>query len=75
MLVLTLDNSTGVVIGDDIHVVLVRGRNGRMQLGINAPRAVSVVRDNLPDGQKRAAEIAQRRAAERVDNTSAQRVA
>jgi carbon storage regulator len=47
MLVLSRKPGEGIQIGDDIRVVLVRASDGRARLGIEAPRDVSVVRDEL----------------------------
>lgn len=72
---LVLGAETAIVIDGIAVVKLVRGRGGKAKFVVTAPRAVQVLRVTLPDGCRLAGEIADRVAAERVDSTSAQRVA
>jgi carbon storage regulator len=48
MLVLSRKVGEKIQIGDDITVVVTRVTGRRVTLGISAPRAVSVVRSELP---------------------------
>lgn len=48
MLVLTRKAGENIHIGDNIVVSVVRTTGGRVQLGIHAPRNVSVRREELP---------------------------
>jgi carbon storage regulator len=54
MLVLTRRVGERIVIGDDVEVEVVGILDGRVRLGIVAPRAVSVDREEVRD-EKRAA--------------------
>lgn len=47
MLVLSRRKNETIRIGDDIVVVVVETGNGRVRIGIQAPRDVSVVRGEL----------------------------
>jgi carbon storage regulator CsrA len=47
MLVLTRKLQEKLHIGDDIHVTVVRLEDGQVRLGIEAPRHIRVVRDEL----------------------------
>jgi carbon storage regulator len=47
MLVLTRRPGQAIVLGEDIEVVVVRVEGDRVVLGIEAPRAVRVVRSEL----------------------------
>ena len=47
MLVLTRRVDEGVVIGDDIRVVVVEIRDTQVKLGISAPRGRSIHRDEV----------------------------
>jgi carbon storage regulator len=59
MLVLRRKEKQGIVLGDNIRVVILAVRGGRVKIGIEAPRGVTVVREELlqaqpPDRQERA---------------------
>lgn len=56
MLILSLKDSEGLVIGDLVHVRVFRS-NGHLKLGITAPKEVTVLRDSLPDGARSAKRI------------------
>ena len=47
MLVLTRKSGEGVRIGDGIHVVIVEIKDNQVRLGIEAPRDVSIHRDEV----------------------------
>ena len=47
MLVLTRRLNEGIVIGDDIRIKVVSVRGGKVKLGIDAPKGVSVHRDEV----------------------------
>jgi carbon storage regulator len=58
MLVLSRLIDEVIVIGDDIRVTIVRVEHGRVRLGIDAPRDVVIVREellNTPDQRSRPA--------------------
>lgn len=48
MLVLTRKIGERVAIGDDVEVVVQRVTGGRVLLGVQAPRTVSIRRDEVP---------------------------
>ena len=55
MLVLSRKLGERICIGDDIVVIITQIHGGRVRLGIEAPRAVSVCRDeirHLQDGER-----------------------
>ena len=52
MLVLTRKLMEKIQIGDEICVTVVRIEGGQVRLGIDAPRSVSIVRDELRSGPK-----------------------
>ena len=47
MLVLTRRNDQRIHIGEDVTITIVRVKGGAVRVGIEAPRAVSVVRGEL----------------------------
>jgi carbon storage regulator len=47
MLVLTRKTNQSIAIGDDVTIVVIRLKNGSVQLGINAPREINVRRSEL----------------------------
>ena len=47
MLVLTCRTDEGFMIGDDIHVMIVDAGNGKVKIGVKAPRNVPVYRDKI----------------------------
>lgn len=47
MLVLTCKFDEGIMIGDDIRIMVVDIGNGKVKLGISAPKQVSVHRDKI----------------------------
>jgi carbon storage regulator len=47
MLVLTRKQGEGIAIGADVRVVVVEIKDGQVRLGITAPRAVQVHRDEV----------------------------
>lgn len=47
MLVLSRTLNQGILIGDNIMVRVVKNQNGRVRLGIEAPRDVNVIREEL----------------------------
>jgi carbon storage regulator len=44
MLVLTRKTNEVIVIGDDIEVTVLESKDGRVQLGVTAPRQVTILR-------------------------------
>jgi carbon storage regulator len=51
MLVLTRKAGENVFIGQDIVISVVRTRGGRVRLGIEAPRTLSIRRGEIPIGK------------------------
>lgn len=49
MLLITRRRGEGFTIGDNVQVTLIGFRNGAAQIGINAPRDVSVLRNELTE--------------------------
>lgn len=47
MLVLTRNDEQAVQIGDDIRVVLLKGKNGSARIGFEAPPDIQIVREEL----------------------------
>ena len=47
MLVLSRETDQSIMIGDDIEVIVVAVRGGKVRLGINAPRHVPVHRKEI----------------------------
>ncbi len=47
MLVLTRKPGQQIAIGDDIMVTVLQSNNGRVRLGISAPREVPILREEL----------------------------
>ncbi len=55
MLVLTRKRDQVLLIGDSIRITVIRVEDGRVRLGIEAPRGVPVVREeikNIPDSRR-----------------------
>lgn len=48
MLVLTRKPGEGINVGDTIHFKIVRVNGNRVTVGVEAPRDVRIVRDELP---------------------------
>lgn len=49
ILVLTRRFNEAVFIGEDIKVTLLRGQNGQIRLGIDAPKNITILREELQD--------------------------
>ena len=49
MLILTRRIGESVMIGDDISVTVLRVKGSQVRLGVNAPRTVSVQREEISD--------------------------
>ena len=64
MLVLSRKIGQEILIGDNITVVVNKLSGNRVSLGISAPRDVSVVRGEIPRGQRRPEEVPGRDVAE-----------
>ncbi len=47
MLVLTRKNGQKIMIGDDIELIVIESNNNSVKLGINAPKNVSVYREEV----------------------------
>lgn len=60
MLVLSRAENEAVMIGDDVRVVIVRSSDGKVRLGIEAPKSVPVHRQEVYDAIQRSGQ--QRRA-------------
>lgn len=54
MLVLTFEVEEGVEIGDDITIRVLKVHDGRVTLGIDAPRRVPILREELDAAAKAA---------------------
>ena len=52
MLVLTRESGQRILIGNDI-VIQVEIRNGRIRVGIEAPRELAIIREELKDRPRR----------------------
>lgn len=48
-LVITRRPSEGVMIGEDIHVVVTRIENGQVRLGVYAPREIKVTKTEMAE--------------------------
>ena len=57
MLVLSRRPGQSIVVGDDIVVTIVELRNGRVQLGVQAPKYVPVFRQEIVDRMRRTGEV------------------
>ena len=53
MLVLSRQKDESIVIGDDVIVTIVDVRGDKVRLGINAPRSISVHRQEIYDAIQR----------------------
>lgn len=53
MLVLTRKENEKILIGDDIEITVVAIDNGSVQLGINAPREIEILRKELLEDVKK----------------------
>ena len=62
MLVLSRQKDESIIIGDDIKITIVDVRGDKVRLGINAPRSISVHREEIYEAIQR--EKAQQKAAE-----------
>jgi len=62
MLVLSRQKDESIIIGDDITITIVDVRGDKVRLGINAPRSISVHRQEIYEAIQR--EKAQQKAAE-----------
>jgi carbon storage regulator len=49
MLVLSRNENESIIIGDNIEITVLRSRDGRTRLGINAPKTVTVHRKEVAD--------------------------
>ncbi len=62
MLVLSRQKDESIIIGDDIKITIVDVRGDKVRLGINAPRSISVHREEIYEAIQR--EKAQQKTAE-----------
>ncbi len=62
MLVLSRQKDESIIIGDDIKITIVDVRGDKVRLGINAPRSISVHREEIYEAIQR--EKTQQKAAE-----------
>ena len=62
MLVLSRQKDESIIIGDDIKITIVDVRGDKVRLGINAPRSISVHREEIYEAIQR--EKAQQKADE-----------
>lgn len=51
MLVITRNSGEAFFIGDDIKIVIVRVKGKQVQIGIEAPKSVSIVREDVRHGK------------------------
>ena len=49
MLILTRNRNESILIGDNVEVVILGVQGGQVKLGINAPREVKILRNELLD--------------------------
>ncbi len=49
MLILTRRSGESIRIGDDIEVVILEAKYNQVKIGINAPRDVTILREELVD--------------------------
>lgn len=54
MLVLTRNEGQTILIGDDVRVTVVSTKGGQVRFGIEAPRDVTVLREELAERDARA---------------------
>lgn len=54
MLVISRNKGESVLIGDDIEIMVVEAQDGKVRIGINAPRDVRILRRELLDEVKNA---------------------
>lgn len=52
MLTLTRKDREQILIGDSITVTVVRARNGKVKIGVDAPNHVLVLRSELADAEE-----------------------
>ena len=60
MLVLSRQSDETIIIGDNIRITIVEVRGDKVRIGIDAPRDVTVHRQEIYDAIRRDAEIAAR---------------
>ena len=48
MLVLSREEGQKILIGDDVVITIVRVAGGRVRIGIECPRSMLILRDELP---------------------------
>jgi carbon storage regulator len=53
MLVLSRKINESIKIGDDVEIMIVRAENGKVRIGITAPRHVPITRSELPTREAR----------------------
>ena len=70
MLVLSRKLSEKITIGDSIVLTIVQINNGTVRIGIQAPRDVSVLRNELLPGEVPSVESERKRGRGRVENLS-----
>ncbi|AMV34386.1 hypothetical protein VN12_19835 [Pirellula sp. SH-Sr6A] len=58
MLILERKLNERILIGDDIVVTLVAARNGKVRLAVEAPREVTILRQEVFERQQKAKELA-----------------
>ena len=49
MLILTRKETEGIMIGDDIRIVVDSIRGGRVRIGIEAPKTAVILREEIKD--------------------------
>ncbi len=56
MLVLTRKEGEKILIGEDITVTVVKSKNGQVRIGIQAPKGVSIYREEIAEKEKQSQE-------------------
>lgn len=51
MLVLTRKDGEKILVGKDITITVVKSKNGQVRIGIEAPKGISICREEIADNQ------------------------
>ena len=51
MLVLTRKDGEKILVGKDITITVVKSKNGQVRIGIEAPKGISICREEIADTQ------------------------
>jgi len=69
MLVLSRTQDESIIIGDDVEVMIVDVRDGKVRLGINAPKEISVHRKEVYESIQREKIEREQRIKEEIEAT------